>query len=217
MTWFKCKFPFIRSGATWRAACLFLVLLPISVLAATIQPYQAKVIGIADGDTITVLQNNTPIKIRLYGIDCPEKRQAFGHKAKEFASDVVFGRVVKIVPVDKDRYGRTIAWVYLESKCLNEELLRAGLAWHFKKYSSDKSLAELETEARQKKVGLWSDPKVVAPWEYRRLKRTSVLSDRKKLMISGNRFQIINMATAPAVCELQNLWRQIGTSRWLII
>lgn len=172
MTWFKCKFPFIHSGATWRAACLFLVLLPISVMAATTQPYQAKVIGIADGDTITVLQGTTQIKIRLYGIDCPERRQAFGTKAKEFTSSLVFGQMVKIDPVTKDRYGRTVAWVFVNSKCLNEELIKAGFAWHFKKYSSDKSLSDLEIEARQKKAGLWSDPNVVAPWEYRRLKRT---------------------------------------------
>lgn len=172
MTWFKCKCPFIRAEATWWVVCLLFVLLPISVMAATTQPYQAKVIGIADGDTITVLQGTTQIKIRLYGIDCPESHQAFGSKAKQFTSSLIFGQTVTIEPVDTDRYGRSVAWVYSGSKCLNEELLRAGLAWHFKKYSSDKSLAELETGARQKRVGLWSDPNVVAPWEYRRLKRT---------------------------------------------
>ena len=142
---------------------LFLLLLPVSAQSGTTQPYQAKVVGIADGDTITVLQGTTQIRIRLYGIDCPESHQAFGNKAKQFTSSLVFGKTVKIEPVTKDRYGRTVAWVYSDSKCLNEDLLMAGLAWHFKKYSTDKKLSDLEIEAKQNRAGLWSDPKAIAP------------------------------------------------------
>ena len=172
MTRFNYKAPFARSTVAWMAVCLVLCLLPAATLAATFPAYQAKVIGIADGDTVTVLQGTTQIKIRLYGIDCPERKQAFGSKAKQFTSDLVFGQTVRVEPCTKDRYGRTVAWVYFDSKCLNEELLKAGFAWHFKKYSSDEKLSDFEIEARQKRAGLWSDPNAVAPWEYRRLKRT---------------------------------------------
>ena len=70
-------------------------------------------------------------RIRLYGIDCPEKRQAFGKRAKQFTSNMVFGKVVEVRPVTMDRYGRTIAWVYVNGTCLNEALLKAGLACHY--------------------------------------------------------------------------------------
>jgi hypothetical protein len=107
-------------------------------------------------------------RIRLYGIDCPEKKQAFGKRAKQFTSNMVFGKTVEVRPVTIDRYGRTIAWVYENGDCLNEELLGAGLAWHYKRYSSDRHLAELENEARQQKAGLWCDPYAIPPWDFRR-------------------------------------------------
>jgi len=114
MTRFKCIAPVIRSGVIWAVAFLFCLISPVPVLAATTQTYQAKVIGIADGYTITVLQGTTQIKVRLYGIDCPERKQAFGSKAKQFTSGLVFGQTVKFEPVTKDRYGRIVAWVYVE-------------------------------------------------------------------------------------------------------
>jgi len=89
------------------------------------------------------MHNGKRGKIRLYGIDCPEKRQAFGNKAKQFTSGMVFNKVVKVTPVTIDRYGRTIAWVSCDGKSLNKALLKADLAWHYKKYSSDKNLAIL--------------------------------------------------------------------------
>jgi endonuclease YncB( thermonuclease family) len=142
---------------------LFLVFIPSICLAWT-----GEVVGVADGDTITVLRDRTPVKIRLYGIDCPEKGgQAFGNKAKRFTSEMVFKKRVEVKPVTQVRYGRTVAWVYVDGKNLCEELIKAGLAWHYKKYSSDRNLSELEIQARNKRVGLWSDPKAVPPWEYR--------------------------------------------------
>ena len=90
--------------------------------------WSGKVIGVADGDSITVMRNGKGEKMRLYGIDCPEKRQAFGKKAKQFTSQMVFKRVVKVKPVTTDRYGRTVAWIHCEGKSLNEAILKAGLA-----------------------------------------------------------------------------------------
>jgi hypothetical protein len=120
---------------------------------------------------MTVLRNKTPVKIRLHGIDCPEKRQAFGQRAKQFTSNMTFGKTVTVKPTDQDRYGRIVAWIYVDFKCLNEELVRAGFAWHYKKYSSDKNLADTEIAARHAKVGLWKDINPVPPWEFRRGKR----------------------------------------------
>jgi micrococcal nuclease len=94
------------------------------------EEFSGKVVGVSDGDTITVLQNRTPIKVRLHGIDCPEIGQDFGSRAKAFASEIVFGQVVKVVPRETDRYGRTVADVILvDGRILNHELVRAGLAW----------------------------------------------------------------------------------------
>jgi endonuclease YncB( thermonuclease family) len=108
-------------------------------------------------------------KIRLCGIDCPERRQDFGTKARKFTSRMVFGKVVGVEPVDRDRYGRTVAWVSLNGKSLNKELLRAGLAWWFRWYAPDRvDLARLEKESRAAKVGLWSMPNPVPPWGFRR-------------------------------------------------
>jgi endonuclease YncB( thermonuclease family) len=95
-------------------------------------------------------------RVRLYGIDCPERRQDFGTKARKFTSQMVFGKVVDLEPVERDRYGRTVAWVSVNGKSLNKELLRAGLAWWFKRYAPDRvDLAMLEKEARKAKNGLW--------------------------------------------------------------
>lgn len=138
--------------------------------------WEVKVVGIADGDTITVLHDGRERKIRLYGIDCPEKGQSFGKRAKQFTSNMVFNKSVDVRPVTSDRYGRTVAWVYANGMCLNEELLRAGMAWHYKKYSSDSKLAELEAEARQRTAGLWSIPGAVPPSDFRQGKKTTIVA-----------------------------------------
>ena len=140
------------------------------------EEFSGKVVGVSDGDTITVLQNRTPIKVRLHGIDCPEIGQDFGSRAKAFTSELVFGQVVKVVPRDIDRYGRTVADVILaDGRILNHELVRAGLAWWYRKYAPDiGTLAELEAAARDAKRGLWSQPNPVPPWEWRKTKGESL-------------------------------------------
>ena len=116
------------------------------------EEFAGKVVGVSDGDTITVLRNRTPIKVRLHGIDCPEIGQDFGSRAKAFTSELVFGQVVKVVPWDTDRYGRTVADVILaDGRILNHELVRAGLAWRYRKYAPDiGTLAELEAAAQMR-------------------------------------------------------------------
>ena len=130
--------------------------------------FQAKVVGIKDGDTFKVLYKNSEITIRLNHIDCPEKNQPYGKNAKWKASDLCFGKMVKIVSNGKkDRYKRLIAEVYCNKININKELVKNGLAWHFKKYSSDKILAADENHARALRAGLWADNEPVAPWTYR--------------------------------------------------
>jgi len=107
----------------------------------------------------------------LAAIDTPEKGQPYGQAAKKFTANLVAGKIVKVWPTDTDRYGRTIAFVFVGSTDLNKELLKAGLAWHYKQYSRDPELAKLEFEARVKKVGLWKEPDQVAPWEWKKNKR----------------------------------------------
>lgn len=129
---------------------------------------EATCIKVADGDTIKVrLDDDSVENVRLYGVDCPEKRQPFGERAMEFTKDMVLGKTVNISPVTTDKYGRTVAWVYVDGKCLDKELLKAGLAWHYKEYAKEKELAILEEEARAKKIGLWQDSNPTPPWEWR--------------------------------------------------
>ena len=132
-----------------------------------------KVIGIKDGDTVEVLYYQLPMVVRLEHIDAPEKKQPFGTVSKQKLSDLSFGKIVIIKSTGKkgsyDSRGRMVAEIYLENKvCLNKEMLKSGLAWHYKKYSTNAEYAQLENNARKNKVGLWTDKNPIAPWNFRR-------------------------------------------------
>lgn len=131
-----------------------------------------KVIKIKDGDTIDILFNGKPLTIRFAHIDCPEKKQPFGNLAKQFTADKCFGQSVIILSEKKfDRNKRLIGEVINEQgENVNKELVKAGLAWHYLKYSTDTSYSNLEAIARQNKVGLWSDPNPTPPWDWRKHK-----------------------------------------------
>jgi len=153
---------------------LFLSLIVLVVLPCPAWAWSGKVIGVADGDTITVLRDKQPQKIRLYGIDCPEKRQPFGKRAKQFTSELVFGKVVEVEPVTVDRYGRTVAFVQVENVLVNEELIREGLGWVYVRYCKLPLCAEwqgLQLAAQNEKRGLWGHTGEIPPWEYRRQSR----------------------------------------------
>ncbi|MFM9052963.1 MAG: thermonuclease family protein [Bacteroidota bacterium] len=152
-----------------------LLLIAYLFLGATaLRELLGRVIKVADGDTITILiEGRIQEKIRFTGIDCPEKNQAFGSQAKTFTSDRCFGKNVRIAYESKDRYGRILGIVYLpDGKNLNKELLRAGLAWHYKQFDDSQDLAKLEVDARVAKRGLWSDAHPVAPWDFRKSRRS---------------------------------------------
>ena len=128
-----------------------------------------KVIRISDGDTFHVLHDDqTTEKIRLYGIDCPERQQPFSQKAKDYLSELVFEKTVHIIKKDTDRYGRAVAIVFAGKTNVNEALLRAGFAWHYKRHDKNPRWAELEQEAASAKRGLWADPHPTPPWEWRK-------------------------------------------------
>ena len=146
-----------------------------SVQAGTIT---GTVVRITDGDTLVVLDaNKVQYKIRLVGIDAPEKKQAYGQKSKENLSTLVAGKYV-VVEYDKlDRYKRVLGKIMLNGKDMNLEQVSSGLAWHYKKYQGEQSQAdrimysEAEVDARDARRGLWQDPEPVPPWEYRKSKR----------------------------------------------
>jgi len=154
---------------------LFMIFLFLAWTAASFADFSGKVVAVKDGDTLEVLTNRVAVRVRLYGIDCPEKGQAFGQKAKQFTSDQVFGKTVKVIEKDRDRYGRTVEKVTLEDgRSLNRELVRAGLAWWYRQYAKkDAELKTLEREAREAKAGLWADADPVLPWDWRKGKRSS--------------------------------------------
>ncbi len=141
----------------------------------------ARVVGITDGDTVKVLnKDKQQVKVRLVGIDTPESKQAFGQKAKEALGAILKGRDVVVLETGKDRYGRSLGFLELlpteqeERLIANAEMIRQGFAWHYKAYSGDLELHQLELEARAAKRGLWSDSQTpIAPWLWRKQKKAN--------------------------------------------
>ena len=133
---------------------------------------EGKVVSIYDGDTFTLLTaDKQQHKIRLHGIDCPERSQDFGAVARQKLSEIIFGQEVRVVQTDVDRYQRIVGIVYNEAGlCANEELLRSGLAWHYKEYDDNKEWADLEEKARAERRGLWSQPNPTPPSQFRKRK-----------------------------------------------
>lgn len=135
--------------------------------------FSSAVVGVLDGDTIEVLHNGKAERIRLNGIDCPEKGQAYGQKAKQAASALMLGKEVTLHTFEKDKYGRTIGDVLLpDGTNVNQELVKEGWCWWYRKYAPGNTVLEgLENEAREAGRGLWAEPHPVPPWEERRLRR----------------------------------------------
>jgi micrococcal nuclease len=151
------------------AALLYLLL----ARAALAEDFSGLVVSVLDGDTIEVLHNIYPERTPLSGIDCPEKGQAFGNRAKQAASSLVFGKDVIIQTHGQDKYGRTLADVILlDGTHVNHTLVKEGWCWWYRKYApGDTVLEGLEKDAREAKKGLWADPKPVPPWEGRKRTR----------------------------------------------
>lgn len=153
------------------------LLLALATSCAWAETLTGRVVAVQDGDTITVLDAaSVQHKIRLSGIDCPEKSQPYGQAAKQSMSDQVFGRQVSVETSKRDRYGREIGKVLVGGVDANIEQIKRGLAWHYKKYEGEQppedraAYASAEVEARGAGRGLWADPAPVAPWDWRHRK-----------------------------------------------
>lgn len=150
-------------------------------LTSCIEGLKGRVVAVSDGDTFTLLTlSNEQHKVRLHGVDCPEKVQPYGQKAKEFTSSLIFGKEVVVEATDTDRYGRVVGIVYVDTIVLNEELLSAGYAWHYKQYDSSQRYALLEAEARAQRKGLWAEAYPVAPGDFRKGKKYSASTTESK-------------------------------------
>lgn len=129
------------------------------------------VVGVHDGDSITVLTGEkVQLKARLEGIDAPELKQPFGRAAKAATSDLVFDHDVRLHVIGIDRYGRTLARVFVGVVDVNLALVNAGMAWRYDKYSKEGALGDAQAKAKAAGLGLWSQPSPVPPWEWRRPK-----------------------------------------------
>lgn len=146
----------------------------LAAQAAWAAEIAGRVVGIADGDTLTVLNEaRQQVKVRLAEIDTPEARQPYGTRARQALSDLAFGKMVRVAVQDTDRYGRTVGRVYAGSVDVNAEMVRQGAAWVYRQYSRDPSLLRLEEEARAARRGLWALPEAerTPPWEWRAAER----------------------------------------------
>ncbi|MBM3293756.1 MAG: thermonuclease family protein [Candidatus Aminicenantes bacterium] len=153
-------------------------------------------VGVGDGDTVSVMLSRGVVKIRLEGIDCPELGQDFGMRAKQFTSNLIFGKTVQVRPYYPDDYGRIVGRVIVGGRDVSLELLKAGLAWHYKRGRNDPALAEAEKEARRDKRGLWSRPDPVPPWEYRK--------PHRKRMDPGSRLSRTDLLVEGTPCRSEN-------------
>lgn len=194
--WFKNTNPVpIRVLASLKWECFLIIkmgyfirilLLAASLLfanASAADTLHGRVVGVADGDTVTVLDaSNTQTKVRLMGIDAPEKKQAFGSRSKEHLSDLVFNRQVAVDYTKQDKYGRTVGKIIVNGVDANLEQVKAGLAWHYKQYQREQSetdrttYAQAEEHAKAAKRGLWFDRDPTPPWDWRHRQKAAVKS-----------------------------------------
>lgn len=137
-------------------------------LAAHAAPLHGRVVAVLDGDTLEILVAGRAERIRLAGIDAPEKRQDFGQVAKASLVQLCFGQTASAEVVERDRYGRAIARVMCGGRDVSLAQVERGLAWHYTAYSRDVQLARAQQQAQSQRLGLWSRPDAVAPWEWRR-------------------------------------------------
>jgi micrococcal nuclease len=176
----QARLPFAQSiqpdkGKEVNSRPSYTLTLTLLFFSATVagEDFRGRVVRISDGDTIGVMHQGREEKIRLHGIDAPERKQPFGIRAKLYSAGLAFEKDVTVKPRGTDRYGRTIADVILpDGRNLNREMLKAGFAWWFRRYAPyDEELKRLEAEAREAKRGLWADPEPVPPWERRAMLR----------------------------------------------
>lgn len=158
----------------------FMLIFPFTALSAE---SIIKVVSIPDGDTLNIINSkNKKIKIRLYGIDAPETTQKYGQASRDYLRKIVKNKTLTYKIRSKDDYGRVVATLYGDNKDLNYEMIKAGLAWHYKYYYKSKKYAEAEKNARKQKLGLWKGDNPQAPWDYRKENKSNNNDDMEDLM-----------------------------------
>ncbi|WP_442876506.1 thermonuclease family protein [Enterobacter cloacae complex sp. ECC445] len=163
---------------------LFLSLLgtiPVAAFAA-VESFEGKVVKVIDGDTVQILDNqNSNIRVRLYGIDAPESKQPWGQKAKQALSNAVAGKTVKVVEHGLDVYGRELGTIWLDGYDINASMVDSGLAWvyRFQDEAIVPAYIKFETGAKNASLGLWSEKSPVPPWEWRQINKKSEKQEKK--------------------------------------
>ena len=132
-----------------------------------------KVIKVSDGDTITLLTDDkVSHKVRLNDIDAPEKKQPFGNKSRDNLASYIAGEIVTVKYKSKDRYGRVLGTIYFDNLDINLQQVKNGYAWVYKQYSKNQTYYKEEQKARDLKKGLWIEKEPIAPWEFRKQKKS---------------------------------------------
>lgn len=163
-------------GAKWRYLNGLVLVMAIGLAPCALAAQAYRVVKIADGDTLTALDANLQqVKCRLYGIDAPEKKQAFGQASKLSLAELSFGRTALIDIVGRDRYGRAICRVAVAGVDINKEQIARGMAWMYRDYAKDASYSDAETAAQARRIGIWRDARPVPPWAFRRAGRQRAL------------------------------------------
>jgi endonuclease YncB( thermonuclease family) len=165
----------VREGKRLGFTCIYCLIVGLVYSFVTIwspvyaESFQSKVVGVSDGDTIVVMHRGLVKRIRLHGIDAPEKAQDFGNRARQFLRKLVFGKDVTVMSHGTDKYGRTLGTISLvPGENVNHEVVRSGYAWWYRKYAPDDTeLARLEAQARREQRGLWAKANPIPPWEFR--------------------------------------------------
>lgn len=156
-----------EAGKAFRSFIALAMLLAAGLVRAELA---GPVVAILDGDTIDVLIDRQPVRVRLAQIDAPEKRQAFGTRARQALAAMVFQKRVTVAEAGRDRYGRVLGTVFVSGQNINAAMVEQGMAWVYRQYAKDQVLFALEVDARKHGRGLWVDANPVPPWEFRRLK-----------------------------------------------
>lgn len=178
-------------NSSLKRLCFSLFLIVLFTLPCHAEEMIGKIVGISDGDTATLLTpDKVQVKIRLYGIDAPEKDQPFGQKSKQMLSDLIFDKNVKVWKEDTDKYGRTVGRIYLNSTALtpkidvNLSMISQGGAWAYRKYlgQGDQSFIHAEESAKKNKLGLWGlqEDQIMPPWDWRYASKANTLNKRNQ-------------------------------------
>ncbi len=174
---------------------LTLMLLSLGTTSALAETITGRVVGVADGGTLTVLDpSRVQHKIRMVEIDAPESKQPYGSRSKQVLSELVYNKQVSVKSSGKDRYGRVLGRVYLGDLDVNREMVRLGSAWAYREYLTDKTLLKVEAEAKASSCGLWGLPEAerMPPQEWRRKSRSTA-----------------NLIAAPAACGTKHSCKEM--------